>query len=139
MTTENKNSQLLKVSLLLFAVVTLVYGLVHLIIPELYVKIAGGDPIPSSWIRWFGGILIALGIGAIMVFLNPVKQGTFVTMIALGTLFCGLTLLYSLFYESVGIGKTWATATPAIITLMLSLLLWVSLKQSKDILWSKEY
>jgi hypothetical protein len=73
-----------------------------------------------------------------MVFRNPLKQGTFVTMIALGTLICGLTLLYSLFYESTGIGKTWATATPAIITLILSSLLWVSLKQAKDILWNKE-
>jgi hypothetical protein len=135
---ENKNAQLLKVSLLLLAVVTLVYGLIHLIIPAIYIKISGGDPIPSSWIRWFGGILIALGIGAIMVFRNPLKQGIFITVIALGTLFCGFTLLYSLFFENDGIGNIWATAVPAIVTLILSALFWISLKQAKDILWNEK-
>jgi uncharacterized protein YjeT (DUF2065 family) len=135
---EDKNAKLLKVSLLLLAVVTVVYGLIHLLIPELYVKMSGSDPIPSSWIRWFGGILFALGIGAIMVFRNPLKQGIFILMIAVGTLLCGLTLLYSLFFESAGIGKTWATATPAIVTLILSALFWISLKQAKAILWNEE-
>ena len=56
--TENKNVQLLKVSMLLLAVVTLVYGFMHLFIPEIFVKIQGGDPISPTWLRWFGGILI---------------------------------------------------------------------------------
>jgi len=114
-----------------------VYGLVYLFIPEIYVKISGADPIPSSWIRWFGGILIAFGIGAIMVFRNPLKQGIFVTAAALGTMFNGLTLLYSLFFESAGIGNTWSTAAPAIVTLILSALLWISMKQAKAILWNE--
>ena len=135
--TENKNLRLLKIALILFAVVTLVYGLVHLFIPELYVKISGGESIPPSWIRWIGGILISLGIGAIMVFRNPVKQGIFITISALGSLLCGLTLLYSLLFESTGIGKTFATAAPAIVLLILSVLLWISLKQAKTILWNK--
>jgi len=137
MTTQNKNLQLLKVTLLISAVVTLVFGILHLFIPELYVRISGGESIPSSWIRWFGGILIPLGIAAIMVFRNPVKQGIFVTMSALANLLCGLTLLYSLLFESTGIGKTFATAAPAIVNLILSALLWISLKRAKAILWDK--
>jgi hypothetical protein len=136
--TENKNLQLLKIALLLFAVETLVFGLVHLFIPELYIKISGGESIPPSWIRWIGAMLIPLGIGAIMVFRNPVKQGIFVTISALGSLLCGLTLLYSLLFESTGIGKTFATAAPSIVNLILSALLWVSLKQAKAVLWNKE-
>jgi hypothetical protein len=134
--TQDKNSQLLKVSLVLFAIVAVVYGLIHLIIPDLYVKISGSDPIPSSWIRWFGAILISLGVGAIMVFRNPVKQGIFITMIAIGTLLCGLTLLYSLIFESAGIGDPLATVIPVIVNLILSALFWISLKQAKAVLWS---
>jgi uncharacterized protein YjeT (DUF2065 family) len=86
---ENKNFQLLKVAMILLAVVTLVNGLVYLFIPEIYIKLTGSEPIPPAWIRWSGGILISLGIGAIMVFRNPEKQGIFVIMSAIGTLIVG--------------------------------------------------
>jgi hypothetical protein len=56
--TQNKNLQLLKVALILYALVTLVYGFVYLFIPEIYIKSTGSDPIPPAWIRWPGGILI---------------------------------------------------------------------------------
>jgi len=134
--TQNKNSQLLKVALILYAVLALAYGLVYLFIPEIYVKSTGSEPVPSAWIRWIGGILIALGIGAIMVFRNPGKQGIFIKISAIGTLIVGLTNLYSLFFESVG--DTWSTLAPGIVLLILSALLWISLKQAKAILWNKE-
>ncbi len=133
--TENKNLRLLKVSLLLFAVLTLGYGLVYLFIPEIYVKSTGSEPVPSAWIRWFGGILIALGIGAIMVFRKPGKQAIFVKMMAIGTLLDGLIQLYSTFFESPGI--IWFDLVPVIVTLILSALLWISLKQAKAILWNE--
>jgi hypothetical protein len=133
--TQNKNLQLLKISLLLFAIVTLVYGFVYLFIPEIYVKSTGSEPIPPSWIRWSGGILISLGIGAIMVYRNPGKQGIFVKMSAIGTLIVGLTNLYEVFFESVG--SVWYAIPPAIVNLLLSALLWISLKQSKAILWNE--
>ncbi len=132
--TENKNLKLLKVSLLLFAVLTLVYGLVYLFIPEIYVKSTGSEPIPSAWIRWFGGILIALGIGAIMVFRKPGKQGIFVKLLAIGTLLDGLIQLYSTFFESVA--NIWFDLVPVIVLLILSALLWISLKQAKAVLWN---
>jgi uncharacterized protein YjeT (DUF2065 family) len=132
--TENKNLQLLKVALILFAVLTLVYGLVYLFIPEIYVKSTGSEPIPSAWIRWFGGILIALGIGAIMVFRNPGKQGIFITLLAVGNLLEGLITLYSAFFE--GVSKIWFDIAPAIVLLILSALFWISLKQAKAILWN---
>jgi uncharacterized protein YjeT (DUF2065 family) len=133
---ENKNFQLLKVAMILLAVVTLVNGLVYLFIPEIYIKLTGSEPIPPAWIRWSGGILISLGIGAIMVFRNPEKQGIFVIMSAIGTLIVGLTGLYEVFFESVGI--IWYSLPPAIVNLILSTLLWISLKQAKAVLWSSE-
>ncbi len=131
---ENKNLLLLKFSLLLFAFVTLVNGLVYLFIPETYIKLASSEPIPPTWIRWSGGILISLGIGAIMIFRKPEKQGIFVTMSAIGTLLVGLTTLYEIFFESVG--SIWYSMPPAVINLILSALLWISLKQAKAILWN---
>jgi hypothetical protein len=133
---DNKNTKLLKVALILFAVFTLVYGLVYLFIPEIYVKSTGSEPVPPAWIRWFGGILISLGIGAIMVFRNPEKQGIFVKISAIGTLIVGLTELYSTFFESVG--NIWFDLVPEIVTLILSALLWISLKQAKAILRNGE-
>ena len=130
---ENKNLQLLKIALILFAVLTLVYGLVYLFIPEIYVKSTGSEPIPSAWIRWFGGILIALGIGAIMVFRNPGKQGIFITLLAIGNLLEGLITLYSAFFE--GVSKIMFDIVPAIVLFILSALFWISLKQAKDVLW----
>jgi len=138
MTTQTTNSQLLKVSLVLFTVVVIVYGLIFFIIPDIYGKISGGDPVPSGYIRWHGGVLISFGIGAIMVLRNPVNQGIFVTTIAIGTLICGLTLLYSLSFENVGTGNPWSTACPAIVNLILSAMFWISLKQGKEILWTKD-
>jgi hypothetical protein len=132
MMTESKNLQLLKVALILYAILALVYGLVYLFIPEIYVKSTGSEPVSSAWIRWIGGILIALGIGAIMVFRNPEKQGIFIKVSAIGALIAGLTDLYSLFFEKVG--DTWSSLAPAILLLILSALLWISLKQAKDIL-----
>jgi hypothetical protein len=133
---ESKNLQLLKVALILFAVLTLVYGLVYLFIPEIYVKSTGSEPIPSAWIRWFGGILIALALGAIMVFRNPGKQGIFITLLALGSLLEGLISLYSAIFE--GVGKIWFDIVPAIVLFILSTLFWISLKQAKAILWNGE-
>ncbi len=132
---ENKNSNVLKVALILFAIVTLVNGFVYLFIPEIYIKLTGSEPIPPAWIRWSGGILISLGIGAIMVFRNPGKQGIFIRMSAIGTLIVGLTNLYEVFFESVG--NIWYSLPPAIVNLILSALLWISLKQAKAILWNE--
>lgn len=133
--TQNKNLQLLKVALILFAVVTLVNGLVYLFIPEIYIRLTGSEPVPPAWIRWSGGILISLGIGAIMVYRNPRKQGIFIKMSAIGTLIVGLTNLYEVFFE--GVGSVWYAIPPAIVNLLLSALLWISLKQAKAILWNE--
>ena len=133
MTTQNRNLQLLKVALILYAIVTLVNGLVYLFIPVTYIKLTGSEPIPPAWIRWSGGILFSLGIGAIMVFRHPVKQGIFIKISAIGSLVVGLTGLYEVFFESVG--SIWYSLLPAIVNLILSALLWISLKQAKATLW----
>ena len=106
----NKNSHLLKVSLLLFAVISFGYGVIYLFFPEVEVKATGAEPIPVGWIRWIGGILIPLGIAAFMIYRNPSKQGIFISMVAIGSLLVGLTLFYTVFFENEGIKLFESTA-----------------------------
>jgi len=130
----DKKNHLLKISLALFALIALVFGISYLFFPEVQISSTGGEPIDPGWVRWVGGIFIALGVGSIMVFRKPLKQGIFVTTIALGSSLLSLTLLYSMLYENEGYNLV-HVLTPVIVLSLLSILLWISLKQSKDILW----
>ena len=132
----NSNTKLLKVALVLFILIALFYGFIYLFFPQLNVEASGGDPVPSGWLRWMGGIIFALGICGIMVLRKPRHQGIFVTSLALGSLISGLALLYSAFFEPEGIGNLSHTYIPGIVQLVLSVLLWLGLVQSKSILFN---
>ena len=135
--TENKNLTFLKIILVIFTIVVLAYGLCYFIIPDAMVKLAGTEPVFHGWIRWSGGVLIALGIGAILVIRKPEKQDPFVISAALGTLLTGLALVYA-WITSEEEGNIWFTAVPAILTLVISALLWWSRHQAREILFPKE-
>ena len=131
---EKKNSNLLKVALAIFTIVTIVYGVSQIFFTQGYMEMTGNEPIDPSWLRWPGGVLIALGIAAIMALRNPAKQDIFVIAITLGTLFTGLILMYTLLFELESESNTWFTAMPAIINLVLSILLWIGRKQNRELL-----
>ncbi len=134
--TKNENLLLLKIILVIFTVVALVYGLCYFIIPDALVKLSGSEPVFHGWLRWSGGVLIALGVGTIMVFRKPEKQDPFVVTIALGSLLTGLALVYA--WITAEEGAIWFTALPAILILVISALLWWSRYQARDILCPKE-
>jgi len=134
---ENKNVGFLKVVLLIYAIVCIIYGIGYFFVPDSLVNLSGGQPVFHGWLRWSGGVLIALGIGAILVYLNPQHQGIFVTTIALGCLLCCLGLLWALISRE-EVAKTWFTALPAIIVLVLAILLWWGRSKAKDILYPKK-
>jgi len=133
---EKNNTKFLKIVLIIYAVVCLVYGLVYLIVPDALVNMSGGDPVFHGWLRWSGGILIALGVGSLLVVGNPRSQGIFVTTVALGGLLAGLALLLAWITAEEGTNK-WVPALPTIIVLALSCLLWLSRQQAKDVLYPK--
>lgn len=133
---EKNNIGFLKIVLIIFAIVCLVYGLGYLIVPDALVNMSGGDPVFHGWLRWSGGILIALGIGSILVTGNPEGQGIYVTTMALGSLLAGLALLFAWINIEEG-ANVWFTALPAIIVLVLACLLWWSRQQAKDVLYPK--
>ena len=130
---QDDNVKTLKVALIVSAVISFVYGFGFLFVPGLLVSLSGGNPVEFGWIRWPGGVIIALGIGCLMVYSKPEKQGIFVTTMALSTLFAGLAMLYSWIIQE-GSGAIWFTALPTCILLVLSGLLWWGRGQAKGIL-----
>ena len=131
---EKSNSGILKIALLIYAVVCLIYGLGFLIVPDSLVELSGGAPVFHGWLRWSGGVIVALGIGAILTYLKPKGQGIFVTTIAIGALLAGLAMLWAWINIEEG-ANVWFTALPTIVLLALSGLLWWSRQQAKNILY----
>lgn len=132
--TENSNAGILKVALIIYAVICFIYGLGFSFIPDSLVELSGSEPVYHGWLRWPGGILISLGIGAILVFLKPEGQGIFVTIIALGTLLAGLALLWAWITIAEDV-NVWFTAVPTIVLLALSGLLWWSRQTARNTLY----
>ena len=131
---EKSNSGILKITLLIYAVVCLIYGLGYFIVPDSLVELSGGEPVFHGWLRWSGGVIIAFGIGAILTYLKPKGQGIFVTTIAIGALLAGVAMLWALISIEEG-ANVWFTALPAIVLLALSGLLWWSRQKAKNILY----
>jgi len=130
---QNNATKPLRVVLVIFAIVSLVYGLCYFLIPGVLLKMSGGNPVDLGWLRWGGGILISLGIGALLVRRDPAKQGVFVLTISLGTLLTGLGLLYSWIVHEYS-AATWFIALPTVVVLVVSALLWWSRQKAKGIL-----
>ena len=131
---EKSNSGILKIALLIYAIVCLIYGLGFFIVPDSLVELSGGEPVFHGWLRWPGGVIIALGIGAILTYLKPKGQGIFVTTIAIGSLLAGLAMLWAW----IGLeeeAKVWFTALPTIVLLVLSGLLWWGRQVAENILY----
>ena len=131
--TQNNSTKMVRVALLISAIVSLVYGLGFFLIPGILVTISKGNPVDFGWLRWPGGILISLGIGALLASRNVAKQGVFVTTISLGYLLAGLGLLYSWLLNEYS-AATWFIALPTIVVLVVSALLWWGRQGAKDIL-----
>jgi hypothetical protein len=130
---QNDNVKVLKFALIVFAVILLVYGFGFLFVPGILVSLSKGNPVEFGWLRWSGGVIIALGIGCLMVSSKPEKQGIFVTSMTLVSLFVGLGTLYSLIMHEYS-GATWFFALPTCLALAISGLLWWGRRQSKGIL-----
>jgi hypothetical protein len=130
---QNDDVKVLKVTLITFAVIVFVWGFGFLFVPGILLKLVGGNPVEFGWLRWSGGVIIALGIGAIMVSSKPEKQGIFVTSMALVTLFTGLGMLYSWIMQEFS-AATWFVALSTCLALGLSGLFWWGRRQAKGIL-----
>jgi len=130
---QNDDVKVLKVTLIIFAVVVFVWGFSFLFVPGILFKLIGGNPVEFGWLRWSGGVIIALGIGCLMVSSKPEKQGIFVTSMVLVTLFTGLGMLYSWIMQEFS-AATWFIALSTCLAFVISGLLWWGRGQAKGIL-----
>lgn len=130
---QNDDVKVLKFALIIVAVSAFVYGFGLLFVPGILVKLSEGNPVDFGWLRWSGGVLLAMGIGCLMVSSKPEKQGIFVTSMALAALFAGLGNLYILIMQEYS-GATWFTTLPTCLFLVLSCLLWWGRGKAKGIL-----
>jgi hypothetical protein len=130
---EKNSSGLLKVALVIYGVVALVYGLGFLIVPGVWVRMSRSTPVEYGWLRWAGGVIIAFGIGAFMVFARPEKQKIFVFSTALATLLSGIGMLVSLIFREYS-GTTMFIVTPIVLMFVISGLLWWGRQRAKTIL-----
>lgn len=131
---ETDKAGFLKIVLIIYAVVCIVYGLGYLFVPNFLVELSGGEPVFHGWLRWSGGVLVALSIGAVLVYLKPENQGIFVTTIAIGCSLAGLALLWTWIRIEEG-ANVWFTAMPAIIVLVLAVLLWWCRRTARKLLF----
>ena len=130
---QNDSTRMLKVALVILGIVQLVYGIGFLLIPGLLVTISGGPTPEYGWLRWSGGILVALAYGTFRVFRNPAKQDAYVTTMALAGLLNTVGLLISIIAGEYT-GATWFIVLPMVLTFALAVFLWWSRQQAKAIL-----
>ncbi len=131
--TNNNGIEKLRFVLKLAVFFNLFYGIGFLFVPGMLVAMSGESSLPLGWIRWSGGPLFAIGIGAIQVHRNPAKQGVFMTIAIMAALTVGLGLLYSKIFDHSTV-YTWFHMTPCVINLlMFGLLLWAR-QGAKEIL-----
>lgn len=127
---QNDSTGMLKVVLVILGIVQLVYGIGFLLFPGLLVTMSGGPAPEYSWLRWSGGILLALAYGTFRVFRNPTKQEVYVTTMVLVGLLTAVGLLISLIAGEYS-GATWFIVVPMVITFALAVFLWWGRHQAK--------
>ena len=128
---QGDKTTMLRVVLVIFAVVSLVYGVVFLIVPGVWENMSGGDPFDYSWVRWAGGFLVALAVGAVIIARKIENQGVFAFVLALATLLGGLGTVYSMIAGEYS-GYFDFIAVAAGLMLVMSGLLWWSLIRAKE-------
>ncbi len=122
---QNDGIQKLKGILIIYIIAHLFYGISFLLFPGFIVSISGSpDPVGLTWLRWSGGPLAALAVGAIAVYRNPAGQHVFLNVALASALFVGLGLLYSWLFDH-STSAAWFHLTPCVVNLALFfLLLW---------------
>ena len=71
----------LRIALWLDFAINLLYGLELLLLPAMLVETGGSTAPDFGWLRWSGGVLLAVAYGCFRVIRKPKGQDVFVTTI----------------------------------------------------------
>lgn len=129
----NEEAKALVWVLRIYGAIGVIYGLFFLLLPGAYAEFAKMQAVDLAKIRYPGGVLIAIGYGALQASKNIEKQGIMVTTLAIASSLIGISLLYSHLVGEYS-GATSAILPPAAINLLAGALLWGTRQKAKDIL-----
>jgi hypothetical protein len=91
---------MIKNSLLLIAIFSLIYGLIFLIIPDFFVELSQAEHINIAWLRNIGASITGvLFIGLLAVYLKPSKNYDLFLIITITSILQTLGLIFSRFYN----------------------------------------
>ncbi len=91
---------MIKNSLLLIAIFSLIYGLIFLIIPGFFVELSQAEHINIAWLRNIGASITGvLFIGLLAVYLKPSKNYDLFLIITITSILQTLGLIFSRFYN----------------------------------------
>ncbi len=131
--TQNNGVRMLKHALLFSIIFNAFYGIGFFILPAVLRDMAGGTPVELGWIRWSGGVLLALSAGGLQAYRNPERQIPMITTLTLAPLLSSLALLYTLTFEAYSI-RTWFIALPCAMAFVLFVVMFLARQGSKAVL-----
>lgn len=129
--TQKYEINTLRIIILGFGVISVIYGFLFMVIPGWYLNMIGESPVPLVHIRWSGGVLIALAYGAWKFYKDPAKGKAYAHTIAVAPLLGGLSLLYSLISGEYS-GKGFFHAFPGVLGIAISFLVIWSLNRVRN-------
>ncbi len=133
---QNDASILLKIGLIVAVIELLIYGLILFFIPLQFLGWIGANPTDAVNLRWPGGTLIALALGAYFVLRAPVRQEKLVITLMVGYLLAGLAMLFSWVTGEYS-ADTIQLAIPTILNLVVTVILYFGWQGSRDLLKSQ--
>ena len=91
---------MIRSSLILIALFSLIYGLVFLITPNFFIELTKAEAINIAWLRNIGASISGvLFLGLILVYLKPSKNYDLFLVIAVTSIFQTLGLIFSRIYN----------------------------------------
>ena len=130
----DRGSRLLQVALWVYLVDALAFGVVIFFMPEFTVETLGDAPgFDYWWVRWAGGLLLALALGAALVVRRPRGQGAMVIVFATALFLVGVGLLWSWLAGQYD-GAAWFLVLTLAATFPVSALLWYAFLKNREVL-----
>jgi hypothetical protein len=116
----------LRLALLVYIVVNLLIGIPLMLIPVGFLDFIGVERNIAeelAGLRWVGAVLVAWGIGGVLVMARPVGRAYFVTVGALQMTFAAVTFLYS-WWTGESLGSVWFQTVASVVLVGAAAYLW---------------
>ena len=126
-------SPILRVALVIAAIELFIYGLLLFLIPGPFMDLVHARAGDLFLVRWPGGTLISLGVGAWLTFRAPSHRGLFVRVLTLGY---GLTAIAMAWSWAAGQSSadTVQIALPTVLNAVVCVLLFLGWRSSQSVL-----